>query len=111
MVIRAAPAIAVAAAMEVAIGVQNSSEKSLEDLRAEFPIIIETLANTRPTAVDLFWALDRMQRRFTELSVQNSELAQIKRELIAEAKAEHLEKRAIDEAIGRLGAEFIPQHR
>jgi len=54
MVIRGAPAIGVAAAMGVAIGVQNSSAKSLEDLRAEFPVIIETLAKTRPTAVDLF---------------------------------------------------------
>ncbi len=109
MVIRGAPAIGVAAAMGVAIGVQNSSAKSLEDLRAEFPVIIETLAKTRPTAVDLFWALNRMQRRFAELSGQTSELAQIKREMVVEAKAVHLEKRAIDEAIGRFGAEFMPQ--
>src|ERR1700746_1312016 len=109
MVIRGAPAIGVAAAMGVAIVVQNSSARSLEDLRAEFPEIIETLAKTRPTAVDLFWALDRMQRRFAELSAQTSDLAQIRREMVAEAKAVHLEKRATDEAIGRFGAEFMPQ--
>ena len=109
MVIRGAPAIGVAAAMGVAIGVQNSAAKSLEDLRAEFPVIIETLAKTRPTAVDLFWALERMQRKFAELSAQTSELQQIKRDMVAEAKAVHLEKRAIDEAIGRFGAEFMPQ--
>src|SRR6266403_455089 len=109
MVIRGAPAIGVAAAMGVAIGVQNSAARSLEDLRAEFPVIIETLAKTRPTAVDLFWALDRMQRRFAELTAQTSELAQIKRAMVAEAKAVHLEKRATDEAIGRFGAEFMPQ--
>jgi len=70
MVIRGAPAIGVAAAMGVAIGVQNSSAESLEELRAEFPVILDTLARTRPTAVDLFWALDRMKRRFAELSAQ-----------------------------------------
>src|SRR5882724_12636886 len=109
MVIRGAPAIGVAAAMGVAIGVQNSSAKSLEDLRAEFPVIIETLAKTRPTAMDLFWALDRMQRRFAELSVQTSDLAQIKHALVEEAKAVHFEKRATDEAIGRFGADLMPQ--
>src|SRR5438552_10718898 len=108
MVIRGAPAIGVAAAMGVALGLQNSSAKSIEDLRAELPIILDTLAKTRPTAVDLFWALDRMQRRFAELSAQTSDLAQIKRALVEEAKAVHLEKRATDEAIGRFGAEFMP---
>lgn len=54
MVIRGAPAIGVAAAMGVALGVQNSSAKSLNDLRAEFPAIVDALAKTRPTAVDLF---------------------------------------------------------
>jgi len=92
MVIRGAPAIGVAAAMGVAIGVQNSSANSLEDLRAEFPVILDTLAKTRPTAVDLFWALERMERRFTELSAQTSDLAEIKRALVQEAKSVHLEK-------------------
>jgi methylthioribose-1-phosphate isomerase len=60
MVIRGAPAIGVAAAMGVAIGVLKSRAKSVEDLQKEFPEICDTLAKTRPTAVDLFWALDRM---------------------------------------------------
>src|SRR5262249_2053792 len=64
MVIRGAPAIGVAAAMGVAIGVQNSAAKSLAELKTEFPVIIETLAKTRPTAVDLFWALERMKNLF-----------------------------------------------
>ena len=109
MVIRGAPAIGVAAAMGVAIGVQNSSAKSLADLNAEFPKILDTLGKTRPTAVDLFWALDRMKCRFKELSAKTSDLAEIKTALIAEAKAVHLEKRATDEAIGRFGAEFMPR--
>src|SRR5438477_3445507 len=109
MVIRGAPAIGVAAAMGVAIGVKNSSATSLNELRAEFPLILETLAKTRPTAVDLFWALDRMNRRFTELSAQSSDLAKIKSALVEEAKSVHAEKRATDEAIGRFGAELMPQ--
>jgi methylthioribose-1-phosphate isomerase len=110
MVIRGAPAIGVAAAMGVAIGVQNFSARSLEELRVEFPLILDTLAKTRPTAVDLFWALDRMKRRFAEISAQTSDLAKIKHALIEEAKAVHAEKRATDEAIGRFGADFMPQN-
>ncbi len=66
MVIRGAPAIGVAAAMGVALGVQKSSASSVEALKGEFSQICDTLAKTRPTAVDLFWALDRMKRRFDE---------------------------------------------
>lgn len=109
MVIRGAPAIGVAAAMGVAIGVQKSAAKSLADLQAEFPVIVETLAQTRPTAVDLFWALERMKRRFAELSANSSDLAQIKQALIEEAQAVHAEKRSTDEAMGRFGAEFMPR--
>src|SRR5277367_3958718 len=67
MIIRGAPAIGVAAAMGIALGVQHSRAQTLEELRAEFPVICETLATTRPTAVDLFWAIARLKRRFEEL--------------------------------------------
>src|SRR5882757_2499498 len=110
MVIRGAPAIGVAAAMGVAIGVQKSTAKSLADLRAEFPVILDTLAKTRPTAVDLFWALDRMRHRFEEVSARTQDLSQITAAMVEEAKAVHAEKRATDEAIGRFGAEFMPQN-
>ncbi|HUI73599.1 MAG TPA: S-methyl-5-thioribose-1-phosphate isomerase [Candidatus Acidoferrum sp.] len=109
MVIRGAPAIGVAAAMGVALGVQKSSAKSLAELRAEFPVIVETLAQTRPTAVDLFWALERMKRRFSETAATTSDLSKIKQAMIEEAKSVHQEKRAIDAAIGRFGAEFMPR--
>ena len=68
MVIRGAPAIGVAAAMGIAIGVQNSKATSLGDLRSEFAEICKTFAQTRPTAVDLFWAIARFERRFEELA-------------------------------------------
>ena len=67
MVIRGAPAIGVAAAMGVALGVLRSEAASASQLRAEFPAICETIRRTRPTAVDLFWALERMKRRFDAL--------------------------------------------
>ncbi len=109
MVIRGAPAIGVAAAMGAALGVLHSCAKSIEALRAEFAEICETLAKTRPTAVDLFWALERMQRRFAELTSQSLEIGKIKQGMVEEAQQIHLEKRATDEAIGRFGAEFMPR--
>jgi methylthioribose-1-phosphate isomerase len=108
MVIRGAPAIGVAAAMGVALGVLHSSAGSVELLRPEFAEICDTLAKTRPTAVDLFWALERMRRRFTELIAQTSNLTEIRQAMVEEAKQVHLEKKATDEAIGRFGAEFMP---
>src|ERR1700740_1183483 len=92
MVIRGAPAIGVAAAMGVALGVQKSTAKSIEELKEEIAAIWETLAKTRPTAVDLFWALERMKARFEELTRSNLELAGIRQALIEEAQEVHAEK-------------------
>ena len=108
MVIRGAPAIGVAAAMGVALGVLHSSATSVEALRTEFPEICDTLAKTRPTAVDLFWAIERMKRRFAELTALNSGLSNIRQGMVEEARQVHLEKKATDEAIGRFGSEFMP---
>ena len=108
MVIRGAPAIGVAAAMGAALGVLHSSAKSVQELRREFVEICDVLAETRPTAVDLFWALDRMKARFVELTAGNSDLETIKQGMVAEAQQVHLEKKATDEAIGRYGAELMP---
>jgi methylthioribose-1-phosphate isomerase len=109
MIIRGAPAIGVAAAMGVALGALHSPTKSVKELSAEFPTICDTLARTRPTAVDLFWAIERMKRRFAELTSTNQSLDEIKQAMVAEAKLVHEEKRAIDEAIGRFGADLMPK--
>lgn len=109
MVIRGAPAIGVAAAMGAALGVLHSSAKSVDALRAEFAGICEALAKTRPTAVDLFWALERMKRCFTELTLETSELSKIKQGMVEEAKRVHEEKHSTDQAIGKFGAEFMPR--
>ncbi|MGC1107683.1 MAG: S-methyl-5-thioribose-1-phosphate isomerase [Candidatus Acidiferrales bacterium] len=110
MVIRGAPAIGVAASMGIALGVSRSSAATLDELRAEFKIICETFARTRPTAVDLFWAIERFIRKFDALAqnaAQNN-LDPIKEALVDEARHVHRERQAADEAIGRFGAELLP---
>src|SRR5271163_912015 len=114
MIIRGAPAIGVAAAMGIALGVQRSQAKTLEQLRAEFPVICETLAHTRPTAVDLFWAIARLKRRFEELSLAASRngsagLEGIRAAMVQEALLVHEERRAGDRSIGKLGAALMPK--
>ncbi|HEY2645764.1 MAG TPA: S-methyl-5-thioribose-1-phosphate isomerase [Candidatus Acidoferrales bacterium] len=108
MVIRGAPAIGVAAAMGVAIGVERSGARTPDELRAEFPIICQTIARTRPTAVDLFWGVERMTRRFEQLSAANATLDATKLAMVEEARAIHAEKRATDEAMGHFGAALMP---
>ena len=109
MVIRGAPAIGVAAAMGVALGVQKSAAKTIEDLKNEFAVICDVLSKTRPTAVDLFWALERMKARFAELTRSHMDMDGIRQALVKEAQEVHAEKKATDEAIGRFGAEFMPK--
>lgn len=114
MVIRGAPAIGVAAAMGIALAVQRSKAKSLEELRAEFPVICGTFAHTRPTAVDLFWAIERFKLRFEDLArpASNDDAAALERirtELVKEALKVHEERREGDKSIGRFGAELLPK--
>src|SRR5262252_2325488 len=71
MVVRGAPAIGVAAAMGVALGVRDSQASNLEELRAEFDEITKTLASTRPTAINLFWAIARMKQVFTSATAHD----------------------------------------
>ncbi|MGH9703567.1 MAG: S-methyl-5-thioribose-1-phosphate isomerase [Candidatus Acidiferrales bacterium] len=114
MVIRGAPAIGVAAAMGIALGVKHSTAREPSDLQTEFAAICDTFAKTRPTAVDLFWAIQRMTRSFEELSREAAAngsarpLDYIRQGLEAEAEQVHRDREAGDEAIGRFGAEFLP---
>src|SRR6266478_207003 len=91
MVIRGAPAIGVAAAMGVALGMQQATSDE------EFDEICRTLAATRPTAVNLFWAIGRMRRVYGEMRERSIE--DIRARLIAEARQMHLEDIAINECI------------
>lgn len=115
MVIRGAPAIGVAASMGIALGVQNSKATSLGEMRAEFAAMSEAFAHTRPTAVDLFWAIERFKRRFEELAraAENdgaAGLERIRASLVAEAQLVHQERREADERIGRFGAELLTKN-
>src|SRR5690349_15660795 len=67
MIVRGAPAIGVSAAMGVALGVRDAKAMNIAELRFEFDEICKTLASTRPTAVNLFWAIQRMRDRFEDL--------------------------------------------
>jgi methylthioribose-1-phosphate isomerase len=116
MVIRGAPAIGVAAAMGIALGVQHSKAKSLDELRKEFSVICQTLARTRPTAVDLFWAIRRFEQRFEALAAaaannggSAASLEKIRAALVQEALLLHEERRAGDLRIGKFGAELMPK--
>jgi methylthioribose-1-phosphate isomerase len=103
MVIRGAPAIGVAAAMGVALGVLHASEATLD---SEFETICSTLAATRPTAVNLFWAIDRMQRLYA--SLRGRPIDEIRAALVREARQIYLDDIAINRAIGANGAALVP---
>jgi len=103
MVIRGAPAIGVAAAMGIALGV---AQADAGDLAGQFEKICDTLARTRPTAVNLFWAIDRMKRAYVQSS--GLPLPRLRERLISEAQQIRLEDIAINEAIGRNGAALVP---
>lgn len=101
MVIRGAPAIGVAAALGVALGALRSN-----NLDAEFETICDTLARTRPTAVNLFWAIERMRRLYH--SLRGCPIDTIRERMVAEAIEVRREDIAINEAMGRNGADLIP---
>ncbi len=105
MVIRGAPAIGCAAAMGVALGALRASE---ENFRLELGRIIKVLAGTRPTAVNLFWALDRMESLYSRLSGEGADIATIRSALVSEAKRVLREDIAINQELGRHGASLLP---
>src|SRR5579884_4250237 len=110
MVVRGAPAIGVSAAMGVALGVKQSKAVNLAALKTEFETIAKTLATTRPTAVNLFWAIERMRTCFTALVEQpGATLESISEALITEAQRMYEEDIAACKAMGANGAELLPK--
>jgi methylthioribose-1-phosphate isomerase len=103
MIIRGAPAIGVAAAMGVALGALHAGDA---DLDGQMETICATLAATRPTAVNLFWAIDRMRRLYR--SLEGKPVAEVRRRLVEEALLIREEDIAICRAIGRNGAGLVP---
>jgi methylthioribose-1-phosphate isomerase len=108
MVIRGAPAIGVAAAMGIALGMRKSQATGTQKFAAEFYKTCELMAGTRPTAVNLFWAIDRMKRSFAAAVEVGESVDQIKDRLDAEAQAIHDEDVASCRAMGAFGAEVVP---
>jgi methylthioribose-1-phosphate isomerase len=106
MVVRGAPAIGVAAAMGIALGVQKSQAETVADLKKDLDHICKIIGQTRPTAVNLFWAIRRMQDKFESLRIRP--LAQLRQELIEESQRMHAEDIAANQAMGRHGATLMP---
>jgi methylthioribose-1-phosphate isomerase len=106
MVVRGAPAIGVAAAMGIALGIKNSKAETTGDLKREFDQICNVIGKTRPTAVNLFWAIRRMQQKFELLRVRPAQ--QIKQALIEEAQRMHAEDISNNKAMGNHGATLMP---
>jgi len=108
MVIRGAPAIGVAAAMGLALGMRRSKAQGTRQFAVEFTKLCELLAATRPTAVNLFWAIDRMKRTFAAGVQAGESPDELKARLDREAQAIHDEDVDSCRAMGRFGAAIVP---
>jgi methylthioribose-1-phosphate isomerase len=108
MVVRGAPAIGVSAAYGVALGALRTQAATAAEFAPEFEHICARLAATRPTAVNLFWAIDRMKRLFAALLAAGATLAQIQEKLLAEAHAMYKEDIAACKAMGAFGGALLP---
>ena len=108
MVIRGAPAIGVAAAMGIALGMRTSAATGTQKFAAQFYKTCELMAATRPTAVNLFWAIERMKRSFAAAASAGESVEQIKDRLDREAEAIHDEDVASCRAMGAFGADVVP---
>ena len=109
MVIRGAPAIGVAAAMGIALGASQSVGTSVADLEDDLTYICDVMSKTRPTAVNLFWAIERMRATF-ERNKRLNDVEAIKKALVAEAHAIFDEDIAANRAIGRHGGPLLPDN-
>jgi methylthioribose-1-phosphate isomerase len=109
MVIRGAPAIGVAAAMGIALGVRKSKAKGTTQLAVEFQKICDVMSATRPTAVNLFWAITRMKRAFAEGAQAGESPEELGARLEREARRIHDEDVEACRAMGLHGADVVPQ--
>jgi methylthioribose-1-phosphate isomerase len=108
MVIRGAPAIGVAAAMGIALGMKRSTARGTRQFTVDFQKICDMMAATRPTAVNLFWAIDRMKGVFAATAQAGASADEIADRLEVEARAIHDEDVAACRAMGAFGAEIVP---
>ena len=108
MVIRGAPAIGVSAAMGIALGASQSVGTSIADLEDDLLYICDVMAKTRPTAVNLFWAIERMRATFERAKATTTNVEEVKKILVAEALAIFDEDITANRAIGKFGGPLLP---
>jgi methylthioribose-1-phosphate isomerase len=109
MIVRGAMAIGVSAAMGVALGIDRSEATNIADLNKEVEIICRTLAETRPTAVNLFWGIAQIRDLYTAIAAKNMPIPQIKAAVVALANQLYDEDIANLRKLGAFGAELLPQ--
>jgi methylthioribose-1-phosphate isomerase len=108
MVVRGAPAIGISAAMGIALGANQSVGTSVADLEDDLGYICQVMGQTRPTAVNLFWAIERMRSAFEDAKLQSQDVEKIKGILVDEALKIFAEDITANRALGKFGAELIP---
>ena len=108
MIVRGAPAIGVSAAMGVAIGIERSTATSIAALNNEVATICETLAATRPTAVNLFWGIGKVRDLYNQLVAKGASIPEIKQKTVALARRMYDEDIAACKRMGQFGAELLP---
>jgi methylthioribose-1-phosphate isomerase len=108
MVIRGAPAIGVAAAMGIAVGMTRSRATGTKQFTTEFQKACDLMAGTRPTAVNLFWAIERMKKAFAAAAHDGRSVNEIKQILVDEARAIHDEDVQSCRTMGAHGAGLVP---
>ena len=108
MVVRGAPAIGVSAAYGIALGAQQTSARTTDEFDQEFKTICTRLAGTRPTAVNLFWAIDRMKNLFAALRAANAPMSEVREKILHEAHAMYDEDIAACKTMGAYGGVLLP---
>jgi methylthioribose-1-phosphate isomerase len=108
MIVRGAPAIGVSAAMGMAIGIDRSTATTIPALTAEVAVIAKTLAETRPTAVNLFWGIDEIRNLYNELAAKNSPIPEIKAAVVSKARRMYDDDIAACKQMGAHGASLLP---
>jgi methylthioribose-1-phosphate isomerase len=109
MVVRGAMAIGVSAAMGVALGIDRSTAETIPALSAEVEVICDTLAKTRPTAVNLFWGIAQVRDLYNRLAAAGTPIPEIKAQCVALSQALYEEDIANLRKLGAFGAELLPQ--
>jgi len=107
MVVRGAPAIGISAAMGLALGANQSVGTAVADLEYDFRFMCKVMEATRPTAVNLFWAVERMRGALQKAKADTHDVEEIKKRLTSEALAIFNEDIASNRALGKFGAELI----